>query len=204
MAPRRGGGGGGGDGGSGTGLNSPWSDEIWFDGSRFSDPLIRGAIIIQGICAFALLVIAVAAALVKKTAVSSKKTSGSTRKIFAWSRYGFSITMAIMWVTHYHLAPFGSPSVQKSDGNWWRDMHFERGFWLIILQSIWIQLGFIHYSWFADCGATDLPSYRGDPVRLLLSVRDFSSRNRLLVVDVSLSNFHRAAKGRADKFHTGP
>lgn len=97
MAPRRGGGGGGGgDDGGGSGLNSPWGDKYQFYGSKFTDPIIRGTIIIQAICVFALVMIAVAAAFTKKAAVSSKKNPGSAPKIFVWSRYYFSIAMAIM------------------------------------------------------------------------------------------------------------
>ena len=100
MAPRRGGGGGGGDGGGGGGLSSPWGDEVQFYGSKFSDPVARGTIIIQAICAFALLVIAVAVASTKKSGASTKKIRVSnqetTRKVFAWSRYKFSLTLAIV------------------------------------------------------------------------------------------------------------
>lgn len=100
MAPRRGGGGGGdgGDGGDGGGggLSSPWGDEYQYYGSKFTDPIARGTIIIQAICLFALVVIAIAVATVKKTGVSKKKTTDSTRKVFAWSQYRFSLTLAIV------------------------------------------------------------------------------------------------------------
>lgn len=72
-----------------AGLKSPWGDPFQYRGSKFSDPIARGTIIVLGICAFALLVIAIAAG-------SLKKTTAANRSIFTWFGYGFSISMAIM------------------------------------------------------------------------------------------------------------
>lgn len=95
MAPRRGGGGGGG-GGGGSGLKGPWGDEYQFYGSKFTDPIARGTIIIQGICLFALLVIAITVLTIKKSGYSKKENAGSTEKVFAWSRYRFALLLAIV------------------------------------------------------------------------------------------------------------
>lgn len=72
-----------------------------------------------------------------------------------------------------------------------------------VLQSGWIRFGFVHYSRFRVCGATDLSPYWADLIALLLSGRNFAARDHLLVVDSTLSKFQRAAKGKADQFHTG-
>lgn len=96
MAPKKGGGGffgGGGGGGSGDGSsgfeNSVWAEKHRFAGSHFKDPYARGFIVIAGIGVFALIAIMI-------WALSVKKTSDGSRKVFRWYRYGFSIAMTFM------------------------------------------------------------------------------------------------------------
>lgn len=57
MAPKRGEWSSGGSGGGIAGLSFPWTEQFQYSGSRFSDPVARGSIIILGICVFALIII---------------------------------------------------------------------------------------------------------------------------------------------------
>ena len=93
MAPRRGGGGGfSTSSGSGDSDSTPnvWTEKTELFGTDFHDRYIVAEVVIEAICLFALILIAI-------WSVTFRKRSESSRAVFRWFRFGAAMSMELVY-----------------------------------------------------------------------------------------------------------